>query len=377
MTPSNIATVISGSGLFLPPHSISNDELVAAYNSYVEQHNHAHADAIARGEQAPLSPSSSEFIEKASGIQSRYVMYKEGMLDPNVMRPIFPVCLEGDEPEIVAMSLAAAKEAMQQANKQATDIDMVILTTSNHQRPYPSAAVEVQKKLGIEGFAFDMGIACSSTTFAIISAHAHIQAGLAKCVLVVNPEFTSPQLNLTSRDSHFIFGDVATAVIVESQSTCNSEHAFEVLSTKQHTEFSDNIRCDISYVDHNHPEALPDDRPFFRQQGKKVFKELLPMVTRFIEQQLNDNQLTTDDIKRMWLHQANINMNVFAAKKLLGRIPSNDEAPIVLNEFANTASAGSVIAFHRHKDGLKTGDIGLLCSFGAGYSIGGLVLRKC
>ncbi|SIS42307.1 beta-ketodecanoyl-[acyl-carrier-protein] synthase [Thalassolituus maritimus] len=369
--------VISGSGLFIPPHTISNDELIEAYNAYVEKFNADNAAAIEAGDVDALPSSSSEFVEKASGIKSRYVMYKEGMLDPERMAPVFKPALAGDEPETVTMAIAAGREAMEQANKKPEDIDLVIMGTTNHQRPYPSAAVEVQQKLGIKGFAYDMGIACSTMTFAMINAYAALKAGTAKCALVVNPEFASPQLNLKSRDSHFIFGDVATAVVMELEDTCTADYAFRVLDTKQMTTFSDNIRCDGNYTDHNFSgDQLPEDRPYFRQNGRKVFKELLPLVTGFITEQLGENHLEASDLKRMWLHQANLTMNMFAAKKLLGREPEANETPIVLDEFANTASAGSLIAFHRHKDGFESGEKGLICSFGAGYSVGSLLVEK-
>jgi len=369
--------VISGSGLFIPPHSISNDELITAYNAYVEKFNAENAAAIEAGETEALPSSSSAFVEKASGIKSRYVMYKEGMLDPDRMAPVFdPISTEG-ELETVSMALAAGRQAMEEANKKPEDIDLVIMGTTNSQRPYPSAAVEVQQKLGIKGFAYDMGIACSTMTFAMINAYAALKAGTAKCALVVNPEFASPQLNLKSRDSHFIFGDVATAVVMELEDTCTSDTAFRVLDTKQMTSFSDNISCGGNYTDHCFSEEqLPDDRPYFRQNGRKVFKELLPLVTGFITEQLGENHLEAADVKRMWLHQANLTMNMFAAKKLLGREPSPEETPIVLDEFANTASAGSLIAFHRHKDGFEAGEKGLICSFGAGYSVGSLLVEK-
>ena len=369
--------VISGSGLFIPPHTVSNDELIQAYNAYVEKFNAENAAAIEAGDVEALPTSSSEFVEKASGIKSRYVMYKEGMLDPERMAPTFKPALAGDEPETVTMAIAAGRKAMEQANKKPEDIDLVIMGTTNHQRPYPSAAVEVQQKLGIKGFAYDMGIACSTMTFAMINAFTALKAGTAKCVLVVNPEFASPQVNLKSRDSHFIFGDVATAVVMELEDTCTADYAFRVLDTKQMTTFSDNIRCDGNYTDHSFSDdQLPEDRPYFRQNGRKVFKVLLPLVTGFISEQLVENKLEASDLKRMWLHQANLTMNMFAAKKLLGREPEANETPIVLDEFANTASAGSLIAFHRHKDGFESGEKGLICSFGAGYSVGSLLVEK-
>ena len=82
------------------------------------------------------------------------------------------------------------------------------------------------------------------------------------------------------------------------------------------------------------------------------------------------------DVRRFWLHQANKNMNDYIAKKVLGRAPEVDEAPIVLDEFANTSSAGCVIAFHRHRRDLNVGDFGVLCSFGAGYSAGSVIVRR-
>lgn len=369
--------VISGSGLFVPPYSVSNDELVDAYNAYVTRFNEDNAAAIEAGEIEALPLSSSEFIEKASGIKSRYAMHKDGMTDPARMMAKFEPCTaeNGNEPETVTMGVGAAREAMQRANKTAADIDMLIVATTNHQRAYPSIAVEIQHKLGIKGFAYDMGIACSSATFGLISAYAAVKAGLAKCVLVVNPEFATPQVNLKSRDSHFIFGDGATAVVIENQATATSQHTFRILNTKQFTQFSDNIRCDGNYTDHCF-DNLEYERPFFKQEGRKVFKELLPLVTNFIEEQLNENQLQASDLKRMWLHQANINMNLFAVKKLLGRLPEGHEAPIVLDEFANVASSGSVIAFHRYQDDFVKGEKGLICSFGAGYSIGSLLIEK-
>ncbi len=100
------------------------------------------------------------------------------------------------------------------------------------------------------------------------------------------------------------------------------------------------------------------------------------MAANHIESHLDRHQLTATDVRRWWLHQANINMNTLIIKRLLGRDANADEAPIVLDEYANTASAGSVIAFGLNHEDLVAGDIGVLCSFGAGYSIGSLLLKK-
>lgn len=366
--------VISGSGLFTPPHQVSNQELVDVLNAHVEQFNQQHAAQIEAGEIEAKKPSSVEFIEKASGIKSRYMMVKEGVTDVDVMHPKLTKYGAEETPEMVHMAVAAAKSALENANKSAADIDLVILGSSNMQRSYPAMAVEVQHLLGASGFGYDMNVACSTATFAIINAYNAIANGTANCVLVVNPEFTTPQLDYSNRDSHFIFGDVATALIIEKVETATSKQQFEIVTTDQITQYSTNIRCSHSYVDHCYDE-LPADNSYFFQEGRKVFKELLPIVTKTISAHLDRNQWRVEDVKRMWLHQANINMNLFAAKKLLGREPEFLDAPLILDEYANTASAGSVVAFHKYKDDFVSGDKGILCSFGAGYSVGCISLK--
>ena len=114
----------------------------------------------------------------------------------------------------------------------------------------------------------------------------------------------------------------------------------------------------------------------FVQQGRKVFKEVSPLVADTIQSHLQSLGLTPDQLRRMWLHQANLNMNHLIAHRVLGRDATEDEAPVILDEYANTSSAGSIIAFHLNKDDLVSGDVGVICSFGAGYSIGSVVLRR-
>ncbi len=367
--------VISGSGLFTPELSVTNDELVAAYNKYVDVFNQENQQQIEAGTMEPMAYSSSEFIEKASGIKSRYVLYKPGIVDEHRLKPQFSKRMPGEKPEMIDMALEAAKEALAQANRDIADIDLIICASANNQRPYPAISIELQHYLGAKGFAYDMNVACSSATFGIINAANAIQSGSAKVVLMVNPEFSTPQVNFRDRDTHFIFGDVCTAAVIELEEGCQSDNAFRLTGTKQITQFSNNIRCDMNYSDHC-CDNVSDNTPFFKQQGRKVFKELLPIVINTIETHLAEMQVSASELKRMWLHQANINMNTFAAKKLLGRDPAFEEAPIVLDEYANTASAGSLIAFHKYKDDFKKGDRGLLCSFGAGYSVGSIGLQK-
>ena len=368
--------VISGTGVFTPEESITNKELVNAYNSYAESYNSNNDDDINLGNKVPLELSNEEFIFNASGIKNRYVMDKKGILDPNIMHPILDK-RSNDEPSILAeMSLKAAKKAMKMANKKAKDIDAVITACSNLERAYPAISIEVQELLGIKGFAFDMNVACSSATFAIQAASDMIKSGSAKTILIVDPEICSGHLDFKDRDCHFIFGDVCTAMILEKKDTVQSNNSFEILSTKCITQFSNNIRNNFGFLN-NAKKSSPLDRDLlFMQEGRKVFKEVVPMVSQLIIDHVEEEKIKIDEIKRLWLHQANKSMNDFIGKKVLGRIPRDHEQPNILQDYANTSSAGSIIAFSLYSEDMKSDEIGVLCSFGAGYSAGSIILKK-
>lgn len=368
------AAVIAATGLFTPAERVTNAELVEAFNAFVEIHNARHAAAIAAGEMEALAPSSVEFIEKASGIKSRYVMNRSGVVDPEVMHPLIPE-RSNDELSIMAeIGVAAAKDAIARWGKDASQIDAVVCAASNMQRAYPAMAIEIQQALGIEGFGFDMNVACSSATFGIKTAADYIATGSARAVLVVNPEITSGHLNFRDRDSHFIFGDVATAVIVERADQATG--GWDILGTRLKTVFSNNIRNNFGFLNRTAPGSEGAADKLFVQEGRKVFREVVPMVSEMIVTHAADLGIDPTTLKRLWLHQANINMNDLIGRRVLGRDPTPEENVIILDEFANTSSAGSIIAFHRAHADFAAGETGLICSFGAGYSAGTVFVRR-
>ena len=337
--------VISATGLYTPPHSISNAELVASLNAWTDNWNDEHAAEIAAGTLPAKQHSSVEFIEKASGIKSRYVVDKAGVLDPKVMRPHIPE-RPNDQISILAeIAVASAREALERAGKTAKDIDAVICAASNMQRAYPAMAIEIQFALGIEGYGFDMNVACSSATFAIEQAANAVRTGSARRVLVVNPEITSAHLEWRDRDCHFIFGDVCTAVVVESAESAGEGRAAErwqVLGTKLVTQYSNNIRNNAGFLNRCE-DTDPDARDkTFMQEGRKVFKEVVPMAAAHIEHHLAALGFEPTHVRRYWLHQANLGMNQLIVKRLVGQEVGDDIAPIILSEYANTASAGSM-----------------------------------
>jgi len=362
---------ITGTGLFHPENVITNEELVESLNAYVEQYNLENAEKIAAGELEPRRGSSAEFVEKASGVKRRYVSEKTGILDPKRLRPYLQERADDQLSLQAEWGVIAAKQAMENAGVTPEDIDVVILACSNMQRAYPAVAIEIQTALGIQGYAYDMNVACSAATFGLKQAHDAIKTG-ARRVLLVNVEITSAHSDFRSRDSHFIFGDVATASIIENT---DSKSGFEILDTQLFTQFSNNIRNNFGFLNTSENADIDDKR--FRQDGRKVFKEVCPLVAKMITAQLEKNSIQPNEVKRFWLHQANASMNELILKLVVGKEAAQPGlVPIILDEFANTSSAGVIIAMHRTAHEVNDGEYGILCSFGAGYSVGCILVQK-
>lgn len=361
---------ITGTGVYTPKDQISNRELVDSLNTYVERYNQQFSTEIEQGLKKELLPSTAEFIEKASGIKSRYVVEKSGILDIDRLMPVLTE-RENDEISIQAeMGVAAAKQAMQNANISADQIDVVIFASLSIQRAYPAIAIEIQHALGIQGYAFDMNVACASATFALKHAVDALKSG-SKAVLMVNVEVMTGQVDFSSRDSHFIFGDAAAATIIENNA---DKSGFEVIDCYLETIYSNNIRNNFGFLNPSE-DAVRDDR-VFRQDGRKVFKDVVPMVANRIAKQLERNAIQADQVKRFWMHQANINMNSLILKMIAGKTVDPERMPMVLDQYANTSSAGVIIAMNESAEQVAAGEYAVMSSFGAGYAMGSIILRK-
>jgi beta-ketodecanoyl-[acyl-carrier-protein] synthase len=139
------------------------------------------------------------------------------------------------------------------------------------------------------------------------------------------------------------------------------------------SKFSTNIRNNFGFLNRCDPAAQFGADKLFYQQGRRVYKDVVPAASKFISEHVAAHGV---EISRYWLHQANENMNALIAERILGRAPTRDEAPIIIDEYGNTASAGSPIAFALHNDDLPSGAYGLMCSFGAGYSFTSLLMQR-
>jgi beta-ketodecanoyl-[acyl-carrier-protein] synthase len=367
---------ITGIGAEIPTASISNDDLVATFNAWVENEN------IVRSQSGlePLPGSTSAFIEHASGIKARRVLYPEGVLDIDRMAPVVPARRD-DEPSIQAeFGAASARKALAEAGRAAVDVDMVICASSHLQRMYPAIGIEIQQVLGTSGAAIDLSLGCSSAAGGLHTAFNLVRSGAQKRVLVCTPEIITGHLNFRDRQTHFIFGDASVSMLVEAlEDGEEREGCFEVLDTRLWTQFSNNIRSNFGYLARHtqrEPSVLDMEGLMITQLGNKVFKEVTHAGHEFIIDFLRDNGRSTDDIRRFWLHQANARMNGMILRMALGHDADHDRAPIILGELGNTAAAGAILALEMNHRDMQQGDYGLICAFGAGYSIGGALLRR-
>lgn len=368
-------TAITGFGVWHPPTVLDNAELCTAFNEFVRRDNARNALAIAAGTQEALRESTPEFIVKASGIERRYVEDKTGLIDPERMCPNIPERPEDEVSLQAEYAVHASRKALEVAGRTGEDIDLVVLGASCLQRSYPAMAIEVQALLGARGHGFDISLGCSTGTAALQLASQALQLGQARCALVVLPELTSPHLNWRERDGHFILGDASVAMVLESTERARPG-AWEIRATRMRSMWSNNIRNNFGFMNRCDPatEHAPDK--LFHQHGRRVFKDVVPLAEAFVKESIEALDLAPDQIARYWLHQANKNMNDLIAKRILGREATAAEAPLVLAEYGNTASAGSLIAFALHNEDLPAGSIGVMAAFGAGYSLGSLVLQR-
>ena len=173
---------------------------------------------------------------------------------------------------------------------------------------YPQIAIEVQDALGAHGYGFDLLLGCSAATGATQLAAQAVQLGQAQCALVVVPELTTGHMNWRERDSHFIFGDASVALVVEPAERARPG-AWEILSTRMMSKWSNNIRNNGGYLSRCDPRTEHDIDKLFHQNGRSVFKDVVPLAAKFISEHLAAHDLRPDQIGRYWLHQANQKLN--------------------------------------------------------------------
>ena len=365
--------ILRGVGVVIPQDRITNEELVASFNRYAEIENRRREKT---GE-APVPLSNARFIVEASGVEARHVLEKTGVLNPERMTPVFPERPDDQLSLQAEFGLASARLAIEDAGLAPSDIDLVICACAHHQRPYPAIGIEIQRALGCQGAAFDMNVACSSTTFAMHLAVQMTKSGAVRNALVCSPEIMSGHLNFRDRQTHFIFGDASASLVIGAghDERRPPSPQFEIVQSEIWTEFSSNIRSNFGFLNRTAPETQFASDKLVTQVGNRVFKDVVVAASRFLRAFLERSGLGVADIERFWLHQANLKM-IRALMRHLAGDELVERVPITLGELGNVAAPGSIIAFERTREEVPVGGHGLICSFGGGYSIGCQLLKR-
>lgn len=317
---------IIGTGSYVPKQIITNDDLA----KYVETND--------------------EWIISRTGIKERHISSEEA---------------EGT----TFMSAQAAKNALENANVSAVEIDLVLVGTSSPEKCFPSTACEVQGILKAKNaVAFDISAACSGFVFALASAQAFIKAGIYKTILVIGADALSKLVDWQDRSTCILFGDGAGAVVVRA-----SERGLIHLLMKSDGEKGDVLSC-LARSNNNFTMKKEPQLGYIKMNGQEVFKFAVKEVSNSITQLLQEADLTIEDIDHIILHQANYRIVESIAKRLKQPIC---KFPMNIGQFGNT-SAGSIpllLDEMNRNERLQKGQKVILAGFGGGLTWGAIVLE--
>ncbi len=315
-------TKIIGTGGYLPENVVTNQQL------------------------AERVETSDEWIFERTGIRSR--------------------CIVAAHETAASMAEIAARQAIEAAQIQPNDIDLIIVATGTPDNVYPSTACLLQHRLGVTGgVAFDIQAACSGSIFALSIADQYIKSGAAKTVLIVGSEVCSRIVDWTDRGTCILFGDGAGAMLLQASTEVG------VLSTHIHSDgqYEDLLNCP-------NPQAMGDDESlgYIAMRGNEVFKVAVNTLGRIVDETLEAHNMDKSEIDWLVPHQANIRIIAATAKKLK---MSMEQVVVTLETQGNTSSASVLLAFNEAvRDGrIQRGQTVLLEAFGAGFTWGSALLK--
>ncbi|GJM02710.1 MAG: 3-oxoacyl-[acyl-carrier-protein] synthase 3 [Rhodomicrobium sp.] len=304
-----------------------------------------------------LVDTSDSWIEERTGIKERRIA-AEGELTSN-------------------LGLKAARQALERAGMDATEIDLIILATSTPDNTFPATAVTIQAELGItSGAAFDLQAVCSGFVFAMTTADQYIRTGQAKNVLVIGAETFSRILDWEDRTTCVLFGDGAGAVILSSVPEDGPELGMEDSKTKRGI-IASRLRSDGRYRDKLYVDGGPSSTQttgFLRMHGREVFRHAVTNISDVIEETLETANLSIDDIDWFVPHQANERILVGTAKKI--GLPF-EKVIMTVARHGNTSAASIPLALNEaHEAGkIKPGDMVLLEAMGGGFTWGAVLVK--
>ena len=320
-----INTIIKGVGMYLPEKVLTNDDI----SEFVD--------------------TSHEWIFERTGIRQRHIASKDQMTSD--------------------LAYMSALDAIQDANINATDIDLIILATSTPDQVFPSTAVKLQDMLNIrDGAAFDIHAVCSGFIYALSTADNFIKSGKYKRILVIGSEVYSRILNWEDRTTCVLFGDASGAFILEGQNNNDIRSGIIDSVIKSDGQYRSKLYCDGG------PSMPPRTDNFINMDGKEVYKHAVEKQTIIVEELLDSAGFGIDSIDWFVPHQANLRILQTTAKKLKIK---EEKIIVTVDKHANTSSASIPVAMTTaiKENKIKRGDVLLLEAFGAGFTWGAVLLR--
>ncbi len=317
-----------------------------------------HSKIIGTGSYLPAKTLTNFDLEKFVDTTDEWIVSRSGIHERHIA---------ADDEVTSDLALQASLRAIEAAGIAATDIDLIIVATTCPDKIFPSTACILQHKLGIQngGAAFDMQAVCGGFVYALNTADLYIRAGQAKTVLVVGAEIMSRMLDWKDRTTCVLFGDGAGAVILQATDVPG------ILAGRLH---SDGRHHSLLRVDGSISNGEVQGDPFIRMEGQAVFKFAVTVLSRVVEEVLNEAGLTGSDIDWLVPHQANIRIIDATAKKL-GL--SLDNVVVTVANHGNTSSASIPLALDAAvRDGrIKSGPHVLLEAIGGGFTWGAVLLK--
>ena len=325
---------ISGTGFYLPPRIVTNDEL----STYMD--------------------TSDEWIQERTGIKERHYVEK------------------GEGPSDIA--IPATKQALNAAGLKVSDIDFIIFATSTPDFYAPGSGCLLQEKMGFNEIgALDIRVQCSGFIYGLSIAEQYIRTGTFKNILLIGAEVQSTAMDLTNtgRDTAIIFGDGAGAAIISA-----TDEDRGVLSTHMHSEgkylkelWLESPASNAGYPRINR-EALDEGKQFLKMNGKEVFRHAVTRFPEVINEALEANNLTSENIDLLIPHQANLRITQMVQKRLSLR---NEQVFSNIHKYGNTTAATIPIALAEafNEGKIKDGDLLVLAAFGAGFTWASAIMK--
>ena len=325
---------ISGTGFYLPPRIVTNDEL----STYMD--------------------TSDEWIQERTGIKERHYVEK------------------GEGPSDIA--IPATKQALNAAGLKVSDIDFIIFATSTPDFYAPGSGCLLQEKMGFNEIgALDIRVQCSGFIYGLSIAEQYIRTGTFKNILLIGAEVQSTAMDLTNagRDTAIIFGDGAGAAIISA-----TDEDRGVLSTHMHSEgkYLKELWLESPASNAGYPrinkEALDEGKQFLKMNGKEVFRHAVTRFPEVINEALEANNLTSENIDLLIPHQANLRITQMVQKRLSLR---NEQVFSNIHKYGNTTAATIPIALAEafNEGKIKDGDLLVLASFGSGFAWASAIMK--